>query len=195
MAALEMLILIALLGGSSINGGGASHGLPTESRGTCNPLGTSYDARVARYRVIENEVDRGTGRIVDEQTYFLDHAQMVKTLSDEKLFIQEHDRMLRIDAKQLAERKERKRTEAEQREAAMRLKEYELYVNAGLWDATGAQAEADRIALQQLKERRDADLKSAGKDQSQRAKIEADYQRERARILGFADVPATQPSN
>src|SRR5262249_1026333 len=144
------------------------------------PSPGSYDAKVARYRALENEVDRGTGRIVDEQTYLLDHAQLVKRADDRVVYQSEPDPWLRIDAKQPAEQREAKRPEAQQREAEMRLKEYELYINAGLMSAVGDQAEHDRIALQEAKARRDQALKTAagGNDAAARKAIEQTYQTE-----------------
>jgi hypothetical protein len=180
---------LALAGGSD-RAGDVPPSLRPPPRLPPPPPGASYDARFDRFRALENEVNRSTGRIVDEQTFLLD--QHDRRFAPIEQFKAERDRALRIEARQLAERREGKRTEAQQREAEMRLKEYELYVNAGIPSLIGEQAERDRIALQEAKNRRDEELRHVTSGE-QRAEIEARYQRERSHILGF-DAPTTGPS-
>jgi hypothetical protein len=179
----------------------------------------SEDFRLDRpptvWQQIQPDLDRSTGYIIPGPLFQLDQLDLLKDprfdLNEARrtyeLYNTERERQLRIDQRQLDQRRAAQRSEAQQREAAMKLKEYELYLKAGPFDAAGAQAEADRNALQAAKDARDEQLKQAMKDrdeslaklapndparqqvqnqfESRRQQLEQAYQKERSRILGF----------
>ena len=179
----------------------------------------SEDFRLDRppsvWHQIQRDLDRSNGYILPESLFQLDQLDLLEdprfdhneAQRNFELFTRERERQLRLDERQLDQRWQQQRTERQRREDAMKLKEYELYLKAGSFDAAGAQAEADRNALQAAKNTRDEQIKQATKDrdaaiaklrpddaarqdvtrqfEAKRQEIEQAYQKERARILGF----------
>ena len=147
---------------------------------------------------VERDLDRSMWRIIDTPTYELNRLELERAANrsyadprvqqelQRELFEYERDRQLQIEA--LRYRQDRARA----REDLMRLREYELGLNAGLRGAIGEQATADRRALQAARERRDDDLLRAT-SVDERAAAEATYQTERARILGVPPIAEPAP--
>ena len=161
---------------------------------------------------VENEYDRTTGRITDEQTHELDESQRLGAERSGQIpyspfqdFQQDRDRQLRLDQRAWQLPKPPPTTPRQLDE-----REYELFLNAGL-STTSLQVMADEQALDNAKSQRDAQLIAAENDReaalkqrpADRAAIEADYaartrqirqqyEKERERILGYA--PTTQPT-
>ncbi len=169
------------------------------------PLPSRGPDSLSAWNRIQPDIDRSTGRIVDEPTYQLDRAALLRSLDAApfdpigymRVFQMDRDRWLRIDQRQLDQARLARQSQSRQREAAMKLKEYELFINAGS-DPSGAlaqQAQNDRMALERLSADRDSNRAAVGADRAAIEKIEQDYQRERARILGFTDAPTTQPAS
>src|SRR4051812_49120424 len=139
----------------------------------------SEDFRLDRpptvWHQIQPDLDRSNGYIVPEPLFQLDQLDLLKdprfdrneAKRNYELYNTERERQLRLDQRQLDQRREMQRTQNQQREDAMKLKEYELYLNAGLFNAVGAQAEADRNALQAAKNTRDEQVAQATKDRNE----------------------------
>jgi hypothetical protein len=167
--------------------------------------------------MIQDPIDRSTGRIPDEQTYQLDRLARQR---DERLgriqpqrefdrLQEERERRLRIEQRN----QDLSKMTARQRREELDRREYELFLHAGLSPAA-SQAFADEQALEQAKNERDRKLIAAQNAeaaalqarpmdrvrieenyQHQVAQIREAYEKERERILGYPGATTTtQPS-
>jgi hypothetical protein len=159
------------------------------------PLRNALNAPEPGYRPsiwqrVERDLDRSLWRIEDTPTYEFNHLELQRAAdrpnadSQAKRDLWEYERDRQIQQDELRYRQSR----ATSREARMRRREYELWLNDGLRTAIGQQATADRLALERARQQRDEQLSHASSD-AQRAAIEATYQAERARILGVDPKP------
>lgn len=187
--------------------------LPTLQR----PAPSSLVRQPSAWQLLQDPLDRSTGRIVDEPTYQLDRIMRrqderygrIVPQTEFQRFQDERERQLRIEQRQrLSDIKdERLRREELDR------REYELFLNAGL-STTSLQVMADEQALTQAKSQRDAQLieiqnariQSLKDRPNDREQIEADfarqteqirgvYESQREQILGDPLPASTQPSN
>jgi hypothetical protein len=193
---------------------------PPSERGSGmrSALDRTSPAQPGAWERIQGPINRSTGRIEDQQSYEL---YRLNRLRDERLgriepqrefdhLQEERERQLRLD-----ERGQRLLDDAQRRRAELDLREYELFLRAGL-SSMSLQAQADEQELRRAKSDRDEQLIAAETariearrlrpgDREQIEQVHAqrvreireEYERQRQRILGWdslATTPTTAPT-